>query len=256
MCFFNNKYRIIFLMAFFVSCVNDKNSAKDLIDTARDKKVDTSPTNSTVYSNSGDPYEEMVKKDSFIVNNKNFFILLKRDDQRPYESDSLIVFNARWDTLYTKAGVVYDYEFYDFNNDGHNDILIHRPSNTPSEFDVALFTAKSNRFIEVKNFYYPAAVHIKNTDFYYSYHKAGCADLNWVSELFYIENYTAISLGIIEGKGCDGPYDKREILISKIINDSATKLETLSIDTIGKFEGYKWEFIEKYWTKNYRKFVN
>jgi len=257
MCFFKKKYLIIFLMAFFASCVHDKDSTKHSIATVRNNQVDTAPADSTVYSSSVDyPYEEIIKNDSIVINKTKFFIFFKRDTIDPYWSDTLAILDNNGNTAYIKAGVIHEYEFSDFNNDGNKDILIHHIANTSGVFDLVLFNPKSYSFIDVEAFYYPAAVNIKNTNYYYSYYGAGCADMNWQSDLFYIENYVAIPLANIQGEGCDGLSDVQGIFINKVINDTNVLYETYPIDTITKLDGYKWEFIEKYWTKNYRKFVN
>ncbi|MFT7234063.1 MAG: hypothetical protein ACI8TA_003292 [Cyclobacteriaceae bacterium] len=96
-----------------------------------------------------------------------------------------------------------------------------------------------------------------NPNYYYSYHRAGCADMNWVSNLFYIDNFKVYQIGEIYGNGCD----TKEITISIIeLFDSETglvlesKLEALPIDTIETYDDYKWGFINDYWNKNFEKF--
>jgi hypothetical protein len=79
--------------------------------------------------------------------------------------------------------------------------------------------------------------------------------MNWISELGKIEDYTFVSYGLIEGLDC-GEDDENVINIYKIMNGENKLIENLAYTKyIPKF-GDKWDFIEKYWMKNYRKFTD
>lgn len=142
-------------------------------------------------------------------------------------------------------------EFIDFNQDGYKDIMFAYTSNYPA-YELGLYNQKTKNFSFITNYpEYPNSTKIGNTNYYYSYSKAGCADANWISHLFYIENYTIIPIGFIHGIGCGN--EKTGIYIYKINGDEKTQ-----ISFIPKKTGYdenKWAFIEKYWTENYTLFV-
>lgn len=75
--------------------------------------------------------------------------------------------------------------------------------NNPTYF-LYLFDPSKNVFKKLEGFdNFPDAIQLKSYPlFYYSYHRAGCADLNWISDLFKIEKFKAIHIGQIYGQGC------------------------------------------------------
>lgn len=107
---------------------------------------------------------------------------------------------------------------------------------------------------------YPDAVRLKaDSSYYYSYHRAGCADMNWASDLFKITNFKIVQVGHMYGKGCN--FEVRQnpqvVEVYKVINNDEGKgklVEKLPyLTNIPRF-GDKWDFIKNYWNKNYQKF--
>lgn len=151
------------------------------------------------------------------------------------------------------------WDLIDFNKDGYPDILISYMGNNYSA-EIYLFNPTADKYVEVKDFIkFPEAIQLKsNPNYYYSYHRAGCADMNWVSDLFTIKNYKAIHLGEIYGQGCDYEDDgSPKIDISKVINNDGEKTQLIktipySDEVIQNRD--KWKFIEKYWNENYKLF--
>lgn len=144
------------------------------------------------------------------------------------------------------------FEFEDFDGDGITDIRLNYLSNTPGITDLVMFDAKALNFRLVTDFDdYPDPLPVAGTKYYYSYHRSGCADENWGSELFYIENFKAIAIGEIEGIGCEDE-ERNGIFIYRLNGE-----ERKEIKAITRKPGYykdKWEFIDKYWRSNYKKF--
>lgn len=70
-------------------------------------------------------------------------------------------------------------DFPDFNNDDYADILISYLGNNPTYF-LYLFDPITKHFKNIDGYMkYPDAIQLKaNSKLYYSYHRAGCADLN------------------------------------------------------------------------------
>ena len=165
--------------------------------------------------------------------------------------------NSKGDTLIKKSDYYFDAEFKDFNKDGHQDIILHYSSNAPMVLDLFLYMPATRKFREVKDFReFPAPEQIKGTKFLYSYHKSGCADMNWDSDLFFIENFKAIRIGNIAGRQCDNRDDVKDaVYIHKVRSDKEKLFKTLPIDTIWKYKNFKWGFIQEYWTKNYKAFL-
>ena len=153
-----------------------------------------------------------------------------------------------------------DIQFPDFDSDGNPDIELSFMGNN-SEYNLNLFDIKSNTFKFVKDFEnFPEAIQLKtNANFYYSYQRAGCADMDWVSDLFYIHNFSVVKIGHIYGRGCDSETRKplRAIEIYKVLNNKGNDLQLIEkfpyLKNVPKF-GDKWDFIEKYWNKNYQSF--
>ncbi|HEX7845434.1 MAG TPA: hypothetical protein VF476_06485 [Chitinophagaceae bacterium] len=152
-------------------------------------------------------------------------------------------------------------KFPDFDKDGNKDIMLTYMGNNFT-YNLYLFDKTKNVFRFVKGFdRFPASQQLKaNPKYYFSYHRAGCADMNWVSDIFYIADFKTIHIGQIYGKGCDADIKKEPQIIEiyKIIGnteDKATLIEKLPyLKHIPNF-GDKWDFIKKYWEKNYLKVV-
>jgi hypothetical protein len=143
----------------------------------------------------------------------------------------------------------------DFNKDGFLDILLDRSENTPGVVDLLLYDPKRKTFKAVQDFdLFPDPSPIPGTRLYYSYHRAGCADMDWESDLFYLDHYCAVRIGNILGNGCDGD-PKQSIRMYKITPSGRKLMGTLPIETIGKYKDYKWGFIRNYWVRHCRKYL-
>lgn len=172
-----------------------------------------------------------------------------------YTSDDIFyVLNQKNDTLFSGNDFCQNFDFDDFNEDGYKDIRFHYSGNIPTE-DLLLFEPSKKSFRKVENFNkYPEAVKIGETKFYYSYHRSGCADMNWDSDLFYIQDFKAVKIGKISSYDC-GNRDARDgIYIYKIQGEKETLFETLPIETLAKYKNQKWDFFPEYWTKNFAEF--
>ena len=160
--------------------------------------------------------------------------------------------NQKNETILNIKGSFFSLDFRDFNKDGYKDIFLDPGGNTPECFDLFLFVPPTGKFKQVKDFgFFPAPEQINKTKYYYSYHKNGCADLAWVSDLFYIKNFVAIRIGSISGDGCGV---KDGINIYKVKAGEKILFKTLPINTIKKYKEYKWGFIREYWNNNFRAF--
>jgi hypothetical protein len=162
------------------------------------------------------------------------------------------------DTL--DAGGLSNLQFPDFDNDGNKDIMLTYLGNNFTYY-LYLFDKTNNEFKFVDGFdRFPEAMQLKtNPKYYYSYHRAGCADMNWVSDLFYIDNFKSIHIGHIYGQGCD--FEVKEnpqvIDIYKITDNKEKNRKLIEklpyLINIPDFCD-KWDYIEKYWNANYGKF--
>ena len=174
------------------------------------------------------------------------------------KNDFFFVLNSSGDTLFRQEELLSNFKFVDFDLDGHNDIFINWFSGAPDTKTLLLYDTIRNNFRLITNFEdYPAPKRLLNTNLYYSYSKSGCGDLNWTSELFKIEKFAVKKLGYIYAYGCDKNKDFSGINIHKVsIDNKEVLVDKRPIEILENYKDYKWGFIEKYWTNNYKKFLN
>lgn len=173
-----------------------------------------------------------------------------------WNDDKLYVFRNRTDTVLTLTDYFTRIEFDDFNGDGFDDLRLGFMSNTPGIQDLYLFDKTRQIFRMVEGFNnFPDPNRITGTKFYYSYHKSGCADMNWGSELFYLEKFHAKAIGKIDGYQCRESDKYFGLYIYKSKGVKFELIETLPIDTIWTYKDSKWGFIKDYWSKSYKKFL-
>jgi hypothetical protein len=165
----------------------------------------------------------------------------------------LFVLNSKGDTVLNQADLYFDFEFLDFNGDSLDDILVHPLTNVPAIQDLLLFDKTKSSFVMVRGFdKFPDPKPIQGTDYYYSYHRSGCADNFWDSDLFYIDNFETHLLGNISGNECEG---EKGIVVSKVIKGEKRTVDKFAVDVLEKYDAHKWGFIADYWKKNYSKFT-
>ena len=146
--------------------------------------------------------------------------------------------------------------FTDFNSDGHPDFLMHWIGQSPYD-RLYLYDKNSQSYYNVKGFKEERSAQAlkQHKDLYFSYSKAGCADNNWYSYLFKIEDKAVKRLGTIWGNGCLEEIDDWYIEIRKNGEEQDFRVvDTYPFDTLKTFNQYKWEFIEKYWEQYAQKF--
>lgn len=188
--------------------------------------------------------EDSFKKDSTSIKNKKFTVL--------WNANNFYIIKNVNDTIHKlqDSGINFA-EFVDFDEDSYKDILVYFHANNPTH-ELGLFDPATNTFKFIKNYTaYSGAIKIKGSNYYYSYHRSGCADSNWDSDLIVIKNYKAYKIGNIHTIGCEDEK-KNGIFIYKV-NDNAKTL----VKYISRKAGYyndKMDFIEGYWKKNYKQF--
>lgn len=153
------------------------------------------------------------------------------------------------------AGFV-GFEFADFNGDGYKDLQISYISNTPGIADLLLYDKRSKNLRLVKAFdNYPDAIRIKHTNMYYSYHHSGCADADWDSDLFKIENFKTVRIGNINCQDCSNNPKENRISVYTVNNKDRKLLKTFKSDIVNDYTDTKWGFIAWYWKRNHKHFT-
>jgi hypothetical protein len=184
-------------------------------------------------------------------------VILNKTTYKVYNDDtSLIVTRGKVDTVINIRGEYFTTDFQDINSDGYVDILGNLSGNTHERYDLFLFVPKSRTFRKVNSFeQFPAPIKLSGTKYYYSYHKSGCADMNWDSDLFYISNYKAIRVGNINGRQCYTNDEAQGVFIYKVSLGKEKLVKSLKSEVTSNYQEGKWGFIKEYWTKNWRNFV-
>jgi len=187
--------------------------------------------------------------DTFSINNRLYAGYIKHDSFYVVANDIVII------------NIKDNYSGWclkDINEDGFNDILLNISGCTDLVFDLLMFIPSKNIFENIENFsLFPAATVISGTKYYYSYHKSGCADMAWDSDLFYIKNCKAVRAGNIHGDQCkEDDKNMGKLYVYKIYGDKKRLIHTLSSDILSFYKDYKWGFIKEYWSKNYSDFKN
>lgn len=174
--------------------------------------------------------------------------------------------NGRFNCLLSEQGdtIVKSTDYYleamfpDIDEDGYKDIRVFAFSNTPNQCDNYLFDKTTQSFRLIENC--DLDIHrIKGIDFFYSYNRAGCADLNWESHLSKIENYTLVKYGYMYGQGCDVDANENPQVIDiyKVVDsekNERTLMKSLPYVKHIPPNTSKWDFIETYWKQNIKNF--
>jgi hypothetical protein len=164
--------------------------------------------------------------------------------------------NSKSQTIAARVERYSDLKFSDFNHDGFKDVFLDKGGNTPERYDILLYVPSIKGFKEVVNFsLFPDPKPIKGSRYYYSYHRNGCADSDWVSDLFYINDFKAERIGMVEGVGCGTEEVKTAIYVYKVKGGMKTLIKVFPINTVEKYEKNKWGFIQQYWTRQYKQFL-
>ncbi|MFA7325899.1 MAG: hypothetical protein WC121_04485 [Candidatus Kapaibacterium sp.] len=196
--------------------------------------------------------QEILWDTTFVIKEIPFTIISGESDSNSFAQ---IIRNGKdTTTFFDMAGGI---EVLKFNSDDYLDITFSFLGNNIIT-ELYLFDENVLNYTKVENFeWFPEAKQIKsNPNFYYSYHKAGCADWNWVSDLFYIKDFKTYRIGNIYGLGCISGEELRSIIVSRILSDdNLVLIDTFPIDTIDVYDKYKWGFIEDYWNNNLEKFL-
>lgn len=223
----------IFILSFTISCSQKNINEKEIVE---DKGVGAIAEESEIL------YDGTWRADTTIIANQQFRAVYNEISDRFY------IINEKNDTIFNED-LGLNFEFVDFDQDGYDDVLFTYMGNVYVN-DLLLYSPEKNNFVKVDSLTkFPDAKRIKGTHLYYSYHRSGCADASWDSDLFYIKDFKTHLIGNIS---VTCTIDT--VFINKVRNGKHILYQKFPLEVLDKYEEYKWGFIEDYWTKNYSKF--
>lgn len=192
-----------------------------------------------------------IKIDTLQVNNNSLIRKLK-------DNRFNCLLTLKGDTIIKSQDCYSKIIFLDINKDSYKDIRVNAFRNTPNQCDNYFYDRKSKTFNLIENCYLDIKK-IKGTEFYFSYNRLGCSDLNWESYLSKIEEFKLVNYGYMNGQGCDfkAKENPQMITIYKVLDTNYENnkfIEKLPyLKQISKNDD-KFNFIEKYWKQNCKGF--
>jgi hypothetical protein len=240
-----DKMKIYFLVIFSLLVISGRNQS-----TKNDKfgRADLIPTTTT---ENDTMRESKLLLDTLTIEGSNFIVFQSYPGRDT--SCNLTIIDRKKDTVYIHRNYATNgFELEDFDNDGILDIRLYQLSNIGGISELIMFNKTSKSFQEILNFTdFADPKKIDNSVFWYSYQRAGCADVNWESKLFKIVDFRAIEVGEINGIFCEHEPNKG-IFIYRTLGKQKTQIHSEN-KWPEKFRD-RWVYIEDYWTKNYKKF--
>jgi hypothetical protein len=211
------------------------------------KQTDTLPV---IPTTPGIPIEEPeFTIDTLLVDHKAFPVVLKDDA-------FYCLLSSTGDTLITPQEYYVNPEFPDINEDGYKDLRVYVASNTDNQCENYLYQKSNGSFrllddcdMDIKK--------IPGAPYYYGYVASGCADQNWMSYIGKIENNKWVVTGYMDAVGCNGKYTEdaqRRIKIYRSKEDEMRLVEEFPYGRYLDGSDEKFDFFEKYWKKNYKRF--
>ena len=186
----------------------------------------------------------LISSDTLIISHNKIIIQLNENNVFKLRSEK--------DSLVEKDYYPSDLEFVDFNEDGFMDIKVSFLSNASGIYDIFLYDKTIDFFKKVNGIQsVPEPQKIKGTEYYYSYSRSGCSDQNWDSYLFKIKDFNVEKIGNIHAVGCDFSSEKKGVFIYKYKRNDEILLKKIRLSKINN----KWEFINKYWKRNFLNFI-
>jgi hypothetical protein len=195
--------------------------------------------------------DSLLLVDTLTIEGNNFIVFQSYPGRDT--SCNLTITDSKKDTVYVHPNYATNgFELEDFDNNGILDIRMYQLSNIGGISELIMFNKATKTFQEVKNFSdFADPKKIKNSAYWYSYQRAGCADVNWESKLFTIVGFKAIEVGEINGLFCEIEPQKG-IFIYKITGKQRKLIHTEK--SWPKKYNDRWAYMDDYWTKNYKNF--
>jgi len=139
--------------------------------------------------------------------------------------------------------------FTDIDGDRYSDIQVFINNDEYNQCETYLYDKVNKVFRLLENCKLPLQK-IPKTDFYYTYMPTGCANNNWESYLYKLEDFKLVPHGRIDGRGCG---EKRMIYIYRITGEKEIIKKKFRYEkAIAKIGGSsRSDFYRNYWRANY-----
>lgn len=237
------KIQYIILFFFFIACnsnTKDINTTTNNSDSLKAKNINVHTMDTT-----------NIHRDTILINNIKYIQTIIKEDQ------FACLTSLNGDTIIPFADFYFKIKLLDINKDGYKDIRVLIFSNAPNQCDNYLYDKNSKNYRIIED----CSINIekiKGTDYYYSICKAGCAAMDWDSYLSKIENYKQTNYGYIYIQGCDFEI-KENLQVIEIYKVTNSENDTKILIKKLPFKKYisnhsDWDFIKRYWKRNYRNF--
>jgi hypothetical protein len=202
----------------------------------------------------------------YTTNRYESTVILGEKYSARYKTDYFVyLYNSKDEVILAEPDGSFDISFKDYNGDNLDDFTIGYTGASRHYQKLFLFDKEDKKFREVVGFEdYSGPVKIGNTKYHFSYRSDGCASNYWISDLFYIENFTIKRIGSMYGNEC---YEKKReeiaeqefkekytIDIKKLINGRYILIEQLDSRILEDEINSKSDFLINYWGKNYKLF--
>jgi hypothetical protein len=192
-----------------------------------------------------------IQKDSIDTIVLNKAKIIRRIDKK--WNHFLCLTTLEGDTIVSYEEDYFKEKFLDINEDGYKDIRVFIRNHIYNLCDNYFFDKETKTYKYIEN---PEAElnikKIKGKNLYYSYNIAGCADYDWESHLYLINDYKATVIGYMITRNCEN--DRSSIKIYKGKGENQKLIQQFPVKNQTKTNDNKFKFLKNYWLSNYHKF--
>lgn len=222
---------------------------------------------SYVFSQASNSPQTLDRK-TFYIDSTLFKLKVEQIDTFDYKIRISKKINGKWklQNRHIKDADGYDgYDILDWNKDGHPDIRVKFITGGSGEYEnfLFLYDSISRQHINIKKYWwfcgsYENEKALKDTpNYFFSYISWGCAGDSYQSSLFTIKDYKLIEVGSISINYCEPPY---QIIIYKCKQSDTSKgrtqrIATIKAEYIEKHYSSWHDYVENYWNKHYKMYI-
>lgn len=244
---------VILSTALIASCElkEDKKTEPPTLDTMPQPGKQAKMSNPEPLRDSATNDEDTIDTMFLQVDRKTYFVLFDEEDE-----DFNALVSPAGDVIIARHDYHYAPQVLDINEDGYNDLRVFVVSSTENQCENYFYQKNTGTFKRIHGVELDITK-ISGTPYYFSYNAVGCSDDLWESQLARLDKDTLIRIALMEGDGCESNIELHKTVKTYRINTAGkpvlvdklfyARVITPVID--------KWTFLERYWTKNYTRFL-